>query len=162
MQSRISIVEDIVRSYPALLEKRYALQCRITERNRHNPTESSAIASLSNEDEARLKAIDATIRQTYRIYGDGALRMQFIQTVYWHKKPTATLEHISSQTRQEWKNDFLQNVVQQLGLSNCKGCVYWTPAYIGHVKICQYCYKTGKLRVREGDQCFSKRLTDGL
>ena len=166
MQSHISIIEDIVQSYPELLEKRHAKQCKIMERSRrsrHDPTESAATVSLSKENEIRLKAIDAAIRQTYRHYDNGDLRMQLIHTTYWHKPPTAALENISPQTEQEWKKDFLRAVEQQMGFSDCNGCIYCKYSYGKEIiHICQYCYITGKLRVRKDGKCFSRRLSDGL
>ena len=159
MQNSISIIEDIVRSYPEMVEKRNALRLEIGERCKQRPTEAAAIALLAPEDERRLNAIDIAIRHTYRLYDDGKLRMRLIQATYWGFPFSTTIENISAETAQEWKHDFLQAVTQRLGLTTCENCIYWLPLRIGGVMACQYCYQTGKLRIHDRNRCYSKQIS---
>lgn len=173
MENGISIMEDIIRSYPKLAER---VRDRIlagkisayeTVRRGHggrsDPTAAAALAELPPEEQRCYEAIQWAIRHTQGKYQNGAERLFVIRLLYWsdaaHRK---ILSQYSASAVREYQRDFIQAVAQKLGLCDCEGCSHWRDL-LGHdSKACHYCYDTGKPRSHDGIRCYSKSLDPNL
>lgn len=156
-----SIVEDIIRSYPELMEKMRSLKYRISSSHGKDPTACAAFAELSAEEQRRYQAVSSAVQHTVHAYEDGARRLLVIRAVYWNSAFCANaLKGISALYAQEAKQDFVQAVSQRLGLDHCSGCIYWRKllGYGRSTYACHYCYETGRMRSHDTSQCYSKRL----
>lgn len=161
-ESVVSIVEDIIRSYPELKEKMRSLKYRISSSRGKDPTASAAFAELSAEEQRRYQAISTAVQHTVQAYEDGAKRLLVIRAVYWNSALCINaLKDISALESEEIRRDFVQAVSQRLGLDHCTGCIYWRKL-LGRgwsTHACHYCYETGRLRSHDALRCYSKCLS---
>ncbi len=157
-----SIVEDIIRSYPELAEKMRSLKYSISSSHGKNPTACAAAVDLKPEEQRRYDAINSAVRHTARAYDDGQKRMKIIRSIYWNTEyGSETLREVSALEACEFQQDFIRAVSQRLEMNNCTGCIYWRRLYgndRADIPACMYCYDTGKLRIHDGAQCYSKCL----
>ncbi len=157
MENQVSIVEDIIRSYPELAEKLRRLK---QSAGGKDPTERAALAELPPEEQRRYDAVTFAMRHTACTFPDGIKRLAVIKATYWNIPFSDTLKKVSAAAAQEYRQDFIQAVAQRLELNDCDGCVYWRRLFnsSNSVKACMYCYDTGGLRCHNGARCYSKRL----
>lgn len=157
--SGISIVEDIIRSYPELVEK---MRCLKYSASGKDPTAHAAVVKLPRDEQRRYRAITAAINHTTRSYQDGYKRMLVIRSTYW--TPSLCwdeLGSISASKALEYQHDFIRAVTQRLGISSCNGCIHWRKLFSSSsndVLACMYCYDTGQLHICEDGNCYSKCL----
>ncbi|WP_312281033.1 hypothetical protein [Oscillibacter sp.] len=164
MGSNDAIIEEIIRSYPTLAEKMRSLRYSISCSHGKDPTASAASVELPAEERRRYQAINSSIRHTIQAYEDGQRRMKIIRSIYWSiEYGSDALKEVSALEAREFQQDFIQAVSQRMGMNDCTGCIYWRKLFgAGGVDIpaCMYCYDTGRLRVHDGAQCYSKCLKD--
>lgn len=169
MENGISIVEDIIRSYPKLAErvrdrmlagKIAAYEAvRRGRGGRRDPTADAALAELPSEEQRRYEAIQSAIQHTLRRYQNGNERLFIIRLLYWSDSVhRAALAQYSASAVREYQRDFIQAVIQLLGLCDCEGCSHWRDLIGNNSKACHYCYDTGKPRSHDGSRCYSKSL----
>lgn len=167
MESKVSIIEDIIRSYPELAEKMRCLRLspKLTQRGgkiHSDPTADAALVELPPEQQRRYDAVNRALRHTRIKYQNGRERIRVIRLLYWSSRDSqADLENCSALTVQEYRQDFIRAVTEYLGLNHCEGCVYWRKfldTRRGCGCACHYCYDTGKLRSHDGTRCYSKSL----
>ena len=160
MESRVSIIDDIIRSYPELAERMRCLKYSASVQGK-DPTARAALVKLPREEQRRYRAITAAIQHTTRTYQDGIMRMLVIRSTYW--TPSLCwdeLGSISASKALEYQHDFIQAVTQRLRLSDCNGCIHWRKLFGSSIDVlsCMYCYDTGCLRICEDGHCYSKSL----
>lgn len=161
MSGSISVVEDIVREYPFLLDELRNLRDSKSWVGR-DPTATAASVKLSADKQRRLSAVGHAYQQTKQLYDNGTERMAVIAALYWGANEEEILASVSAATAEEWKGDFLDAVSEQLGLRSCTGCIYRKPLFRDGIKACLFCYETGQPRIYDGEQCFSRRLPNVL
>jgi len=171
MENGISIIEDIIRSYPRLArlehELRFNSQAIKSGSSRRkngvhsDPTADSAIVELPPEEQHRFDSIQKAIRHTRHGYSNGKERLEVIRLSYWRGSGHSTdLDAYSALDVKEYQRDFIRTVAEHLGLSGCEGCVFWRSFLKrdGSGKACYYCYDTGRPRSHDRTHCFSKSL----
>ncbi len=162
MNNGTTIIEEIIQSYPDLKKKRLDLKYAVSGSNDDAPTASAAMAELPPEEQRRYDAILTAIRHTAHAYPDGARRLLVIQASYWGSSTdNVLLKTISWLDAQEYRMDFVQAVVQRLGLNDCSDCIYWRQLFGSRgidAHACHYCYDTGMIRKHDERRCYSKCL----
>jgi hypothetical protein len=161
--SNDSIIEEIIRSYPTLVEKIQSLKYSISSSHGKDPTASAASVELSAEERRRYDAILSAIRHTAHTYHDAPSRLLVIQATYWDGSSDRThrLENVSWLDAREYRKDFIEAVSQRLGLNDCAGCIYYRELFgksRADILACLYCYDTGRTRSHDESRCFSKCL----
>lgn len=171
MEDGISIIEDIIRSYPNLKAKMMSRrQTKLIasykeslhgDGGRKDPTAVAALAELPPEEQRRYEAVKSAIYHTRSLYQNGSERMRVIQLSYWTKaeEQRTELNEISALTAQEYRKDFIRAVSDKMGLNDCNGCMYWRRLLnTTGIMACHFCYDTGRPRSHLGSHCYSKNL----
>lgn len=126
---------------------------------RRDPTADAALRNLALHEREELWAINYAIKQTYH-YDDGLDRMRAIHLIYW-KNPRRSVEAAATAIESSayyvnmYRQDFIRAVGYNLGLTACKGCVFWRKLIPGY-KACHYCWDMGQLREKANGICLCK------
>ena len=130
MGSNDSIIEEIIRSYPTLVEKMQSLKYFLSSSHGNDPTVSAASVELPAEEQRRYDAILWAIRHTGQAYENGQRRMKVIRSIYWSiEYGSDALKEVSALEAREFRQDFIRAVSQRLGMNDCAGCIYWRKLY---------------------------------
>jgi hypothetical protein len=176
MKYGTAAVERMIERYPELCTKKgyqrkspkltasYSKTAGVKSSNRSDPTADAVIygeSKLSIDDEAEYQTIKHVINQTQR-YDNGRDRYKTICMLYW-SNPRYSEEEIAEKSPYSvfdiriFKNDFIRQVANYLGDSDCVGCVHWRELYPGY-NVCLYCFDMGCIRKCESGICLSKSI----